>query len=265
MGGFVMINFEDAGHNLGGVIVFVLMILGAVFLFYAGFKKLLAEKPASSSVALSFGFLLVVMLTISQFKRVKGFGFEAETWDQKQVEAARLVERLKGLTEATAQELAMIAARIGLWDNGLSMPELMQLLGKVNHDLVEGEIAPNRREDILKPISDRIEFNYIVAAYQFVYHAFREQHGIREFNPCQASGLQLPPVAEDLQSLCKLNNDIYSKRIRDLGPITSFVKVAKALDNQKALLEELGELETDLNYFGKNHSLRRQIDFGYLS
>jgi len=31
---------------------------------------------------------------MSKFKHVTGFGFEAETWDEKQVEAAQLVDQL---------------------------------------------------------------------------------------------------------------------------------------------------------------------------
>jgi hypothetical protein len=260
-----MTDLEIAGRIFAAVVIFVSMIAGAVGLFYAGYKKILADQQASATVALSFGFLLVVILTISQFKHVKGFGFEAETWDQKQVEAARLVDRLKILTEATAQELALIAARIGLYDSGFSIPELVDLLNKISHDLIESEIPPSRRQDILKPITDRIEFNYVSAAYLFVHQAFRKQHGLREGNVCRASDDQSPLVAEDLQNLCKLNKEVATKQIRDAGPIISFVKMAKAIDNHKTLLDELGELETDLSFFRKNHTLRRQIDFNYLN
>ena len=40
-------------------------------------------------------FLFVVLLLLAKFKRFKGFGFEAEMWEEKQEEAAALVKSLK--------------------------------------------------------------------------------------------------------------------------------------------------------------------------
>jgi hypothetical protein len=48
------------GRDLSATIVFLLLVAGVLALFYVGFKKLMADKVASASAALSFGFLLVV-------------------------------------------------------------------------------------------------------------------------------------------------------------------------------------------------------------
>ena len=70
---------EIIGRDIGAFILFTLMISVVLALFYTGFQKVNEDKPASASAAMSFGFLMIVMLTVSQFKHVKGFGFDAET------------------------------------------------------------------------------------------------------------------------------------------------------------------------------------------
>jgi hypothetical protein len=251
-------------------ITHLLLAVGAIALFYAGLKQILAKEPASATAAMSFGFLLIVMLTLSQFKHVKGFGFEAETWDQKQIEAAKLVEQLKTLTQATSRQLAIISARIGLWDNGFSNPELADLLGTTDEVLAKAEIEPERRKDILTPIYDRIEFNYISAGFQIVERAYKAQREtlnakIREL------GLDNNPALEKLRNLDqehdqfgKLKSDIYNKTIRSLDPIEAFVTRSKALDGANNILTEIHGLVDDLKFFHANHYLQRKIDFDYL-
>jgi hypothetical protein len=120
-------ELEAVGRDLAAFVIFALLVAAAIALFYAGWTKVKDDKLTSASAAMSFGFLLVVILSISQFKHFNGFGFEAETWDQKQVEAARLVDQLQGLTKATSRELALVASKIGRWDNGPSNQELMDI------------------------------------------------------------------------------------------------------------------------------------------
>jgi hypothetical protein len=68
---------------------------GAALLLVIGIYLVATDKPAQSSAALGFAFLYVVLLLLAKFKRFKGFGFEAEMWEQKQEEAAAIIENLK--------------------------------------------------------------------------------------------------------------------------------------------------------------------------
>jgi hypothetical protein len=72
---------------------------------------------------------------MSKFKHVKGFGFDAETWDEKQVEAAQLVDQLSSISEGLSQQVALLASRIGFWVSGLSNPELAALLRQTTAQL----------------------------------------------------------------------------------------------------------------------------------
>ena len=88
------------------VVANIVIALGAVGLLAVGGHLGFADKTASASAVLGFAFLLVVLLVAAKFKRVKGFGFEAEMWEQTQVEAAELVERLTHLSNAVAKQVA---------------------------------------------------------------------------------------------------------------------------------------------------------------
>lgn len=55
---------------------------------------------------------------IARFKRFKGFGFEAELWEDKQREAVRLIDRLKVLVGLYSGELLSINITKGRWGSG---------------------------------------------------------------------------------------------------------------------------------------------------
>jgi len=61
---------------------------GAVALLVTGVIQAIRGLDASVFVLLSFGFLFAVLLLLAKFKHIKGFGFEAEMWEQTQEEAA---------------------------------------------------------------------------------------------------------------------------------------------------------------------------------
>jgi hypothetical protein len=97
-----------------------IIAIGAIALLTLGGVLALQDKTATAGAILGFGFLLVVLLLLAKFKRFKGFGFEAELWDQKQVEAAALVDKLTALATLASEQVALISAKRGMWDAGLS-------------------------------------------------------------------------------------------------------------------------------------------------
>jgi hypothetical protein len=245
------------GRDLSAIIVFLLLVAGVLALFYVGFKKLMADKVASASAALSFGFLLVVMLTISEFKHVKGFGLDAETWDQKQIEAAKLVDQLKGLTSATSRELALLASKIGLWDNGPSNQDFMSLIRTLNPVLEASGFDSDQRNNLLKPIYERIGFNYTVDAYMDLYQAFQAEYKIVESSPCHSASELPPEAAAFREKLCQLTKQIYMGGKPDVSLVISNVEGGPIVDKQK-LLDRLLERKADADFFDKNHILRGQ-------
>ena len=98
-----------------------IITLGAISLLAAGICLTVEDRTGSAATALSFGFLLVVMLLLAKFRRFKGFGFEAEMWEEKQAEAENLIERLKAISKAMVQQMAAYSANMGLVNLGATI------------------------------------------------------------------------------------------------------------------------------------------------
>ena len=203
---------------------------------------------------MSFGFLLIVMLTVLQFKHVKGFGFDAETWDQKQVEAAKLVDQLQGLTKATTRELALVASKIGLWDNGPSSQELMGITNTLTPVLKASGFEKEQRDELLSPIQDRIAFNYPVRASSEIFSLFKLQYNVTDSNPCQSIREVPSPAKEYRQQLCMLVSRIYSKSAASMDDILSLAESYPA-DEKEELIKHLLEIKHEFDYFASNREL----------
>lgn len=252
----------------------ITLVAFAVVLFCIATYLFAREKSVPASAAMGFVFLFIVVLSLSKFKHVNGFGFEAETWDQKQVEAAGLVEKLKTLTEATSQQVALVASKLGLWDSGLTNPQLGELL-KQTHQILDGtDIASNRRDQILEPIVKRITQNYRTAAYQLVTRAFAQKEQSLQN---QRSALISTGKPDEATSLSKEMQDVEGERTRfhkelpndsanNIATVPALLTFTKgtSLVKDKELLRQLNEIDADTRFFDDNKTLRREIDWSFV-
>lgn len=126
-------------------VTFIVTALIAVGLFGAGICISLKKTPKATVVTSVFGFafLALVLLHVSKFKHVNGFGFEAETWDEKQVEAGKLVDQLSALSDSLSQQVALLASRLST-AHGLTVPELGELIEQTEKQLTAASIPKNR-------------------------------------------------------------------------------------------------------------------------
>jgi len=219
---------------------------------------------------LVFAFLFAVLLVCSRFKHVKGFGFEAEMWDQKQIEAAALIDRLTLLSESTAQQTGLIAARLGFMDSGLTNPQLAELLAQTEKTLTAVGTSKSKRDELTAPVINRIKWNYISDAKGFASQAYKREinetdNSISTVNSDTrdsliAKSLQLKKVLQKidnlpLKPLFEANN---------LNPLIDIVRASPSIDTREKLLETLSELDDDLRFFATNLRLRRNINLDYL-
>jgi hypothetical protein len=147
--------------------------VGAAGLLIVGGILALQDRTTTASAVLGFAFLFVVLLFVSKFKHIHGFGFEAEMWDEKQVQAAELVDKLSTTSVAVGQQVGLIASKLGLWSAGFTNPELADLLDQTDTMLVKADVPKQRREELLAPVYGRIELNYWSAAHQTAVNMFR--------------------------------------------------------------------------------------------
>ena len=76
------------------------------------------EKITESAVVFGIGFLCFIYANVARFKRFKGLGFEAELWEDKQKEAADLIERLSNVVTIYTRETVLGKVKSGRWDSG---------------------------------------------------------------------------------------------------------------------------------------------------
>ncbi|KQV63747.1 hypothetical protein [Rhizobium sp. Root1220] len=75
----------------------VLFFVGLVFLLFALAKVWVDSVTAAGGVAL-IGIMCLAFSNLARFKKFKGLGFEAELWEEKQQEAADLIDLFKTYT-----------------------------------------------------------------------------------------------------------------------------------------------------------------------
>jgi hypothetical protein len=240
---------------------YVITAFAAVALLGIGIFSLCRRETSSKAAVtavLSFGFLALLLLNMSKFKHVKGFGFEAETWDQKQVEAAKLVDQLSSTSEALSQQVALLASRLGIFGASLTNLQLLDLLQQTEKILEAASIPKARRDELLLPIRQRIAYNYWEKAYRNVAEIYDHQAVSLSHQGDQNKATELRNEENELQKLDASVRDMP----RSLEPLISVVKASKVFKLTTDLLQELTDLNEDLLYFRANdgNELRRKID-----
>jgi DNA repair ATPase RecN len=252
----------------------IALVAFAVVLFCVATFLFAREKSVPASAAMGFVFLFIVVLSLSKFKHVNGFGFEAETWDQKQVEAASLVEKLKTLTEATSQQVALLASKLGFWDSALTNPQLGELLKQTRQILNGTDIPPNRRDQILEPIVKRSTQNYDSAAYQLVTRAFQQREQSLQIQrsaeisagKSEAANIFSKEIQEVNGELTRLRKDLPNDTADHVATVQALLAFTKgtSLAKDQELLQQLSEIDADTRFFDDNKTLRREIDWTFV-
>lgn len=94
-------------------------LAGLVFLAFT-IRFLLRDNVAEASAAFAMSFLSFIYSNLSRFKRFKGLGFEAELWEDKQKEAADLIDRLKDVVTIYTNEIMLGNVKRGRWSDGVN-------------------------------------------------------------------------------------------------------------------------------------------------
>lgn len=85
----------------------VLFGLVGAGLLYLTFQTLRADNIAGGSALFGMAFFSFFYSNLARFKKFKGLGFEAELWEDKQKEAADLIDRLKSIVAVYTHEIVM--------------------------------------------------------------------------------------------------------------------------------------------------------------
>lgn len=89
------------------------------------------NQIASASAVFAMSFFSFFYSNLARFKRFKGLGFEAELWEDKQKEAAHLIDRLKSVVAVYTREIVMNNVMRGRWGGSESWQKRWSLLDEL--------------------------------------------------------------------------------------------------------------------------------------
>jgi hypothetical protein len=114
----------------------VLFAAAGIALGAFGFWYLYRANITGGATAFALSFFSFLYSNLARFKRFKGFGLEAELWEDKQKEAADLIDRLKGIVQLYSQELVLSKAKAGRWGVSGRWKEVWALFDEIRtqHD-----------------------------------------------------------------------------------------------------------------------------------
>ena len=118
-----------------------LFLIALMFLSFSIQFFLKAEVTGATAAFVMF-FLCLIYGNVSRFKRFKGLGFEAELWDDKQKEAADLIDRLKNIVQIYTREIVMMRVMEGRVGGGSKWPDRWALYDELvgQHDTLGQKI-----------------------------------------------------------------------------------------------------------------------------
>ena len=158
----------------------------AVALFVGGFVLAWRDMTTAAIPTYGGGVICLIFAWLSRFKKFKGFGVDAELWEDKQEQAADLIDRLRSLAGSVARPVLAMAPRMGRLGQHLSRRELHDFVSTLETTLREAGLAEHE--------ISRIK---------------RDYHYITMFELVRVIDRALQPrVLEKLQELRKQHDDI---------------------------------------------------------
>jgi len=129
--------------------------LGVTLITYAAILMIMDDVGRASAI-FGIGFLSVIYSNLSRFKKFKGLGFEAELWEDKQKEAAQLIDRLKNVVSIYTREIIINKVMQGRMGGGADWKAHWKLFDELvnQHDSLGQKID-------FEPLRRRLESIFI--------------------------------------------------------------------------------------------------------
>jgi hypothetical protein len=182
-----------------------LFLIALMFLAFSTQFFLKAEVTGATAAFVMF-FLCLIYGNVSRFKRFKGLGFEAELWEDKQKEAADLIDRLKNIVKVYTTEIVMTKVMSGRFGGGPKWADNWALY----YELIGQHDTLGQNIDFL-PLKEKIYRVMIFDAVSNQYSRIRQA-----FSQAQKKANDI--LSEEFGSPIR-DSAGYSKRLRELRGI----------------------------------------------
>lgn len=136
-----------------------ILCLGSILLFALGAYLAFLDKVGSATTVFASAIICTIFVYLTRFKKFNGFGIQAELWDEKQVEAAELIDKLKPLTTELGKLLITISARMGRLGSAMNRSEMLEITANIERllkglDVSSSEIEKAKSEYYQLTISE---------------------------------------------------------------------------------------------------------------
>ncbi len=253
------------------LVIRISILLFSIALFASGIALAFNDKTASASVVMAAGVITLIFLYLSQFKRFKGLGIEAELWEQEMEEAEQLVSRLQGLSVAVSEPLMYMAARSGRWSSGIPRRKKFEMMKGIEAQLRDNGVPEQK---IIAAMEEWHRFNLIDLSMDFrqaisdiAHEKIREIDQMTKQLSKPISGGDIKKVKEhqrrhqeiDAQREAFVNVDLGAPNKGYSGRLENNFESIDFLDGEEkeSLKRRFAEDISDVEYYEENKKFRR--------
>jgi hypothetical protein len=182
-----------------------LFLTALMFLAFSVLSFVRSDIAGATATFVMF-FLCLIYVNVSRFKRFKGLGFEAELWEDKQKEAADLIDRLQNIVKVYTHEIVMMKVMAGRWGGASNWSERWSLYTELvgQHDTLGQKID-------FSPLKEKV---YRVMVFDAVGNVF--SNTITHFSSADTAARKV--ISDEFGSPVR-DSAGYSKRNKELHEI----------------------------------------------
>lgn len=145
-----------------------LLYLASLLFLVFSVKFLVSSDITGATATFVMFFLCLIYANVSRFKRFKGFGVEAELWEDKQKEAASLIDRLTSIVQVYTREIVLARVMAGRFSGGAEWPNRWALY----EELVDQHDTLGQTIDFL-PLKEKVYRVMVFDAVQYLSEDIR--------------------------------------------------------------------------------------------
>lgn len=227
-----------------------LLLLGAFTLFASGVALSFHDFTTAAGLTYGAAVFCLIFTFLANFKRFKGFGIEAETWEQQMEEAADIVNHLKMLALATAEPIVAMAPRMGRLGSHLDRRELYETMSKIEAALTKVG-TPQDKLDVL--MRNYHEINMYDQMHPIIISV---EKLVNKHEPRAVSnGRKSPSEGYDrIQKIINSSDFEAQPRLLEM----EIMKLPEVPEAEKlAILDEHKEIFEDIKYYARTKKFRR--------
>jgi hypothetical protein len=257
------------GSRAAKVMKFIMLIAG-LGLFAMGAYLSLQDKTASASVTYTAGVLCLIFAYLEEFKRFKGFGFEAELLERKIEEAEDILKRLRTTSVPIAEMLFTLTARMGRLGSALPRRTRYKWMKEIERELRSIGVRDEQLDEAKRDWHLYNIFDLSRPIFNFFRQTLQEKieeksKALASFRqPIDAGDQDHAKLVHEQQEIARAKQEFERlgriERIEEFPlKIDSYIRTCPVLGEgeRNAVLSRYSEELEDLKYYAEHHDFRR--------